>query len=366
MQKNSKASILIFTLIILSVITVLTVQLMRSVLINYIFTSNQIKMHQARTLAFGGVNLAISQLLDENKNQKEENIKDEKDKDKVRQLLQRVFVNLNKKQTFKLMQDIDGIEGEVGFCISCENGKLNINKIFDFEKNEFKEEYKKLLAGLKINGKLASGEILKKLTDFLKERNRKLDDISELTKIEGLNKVDLFYKPPKISDIKNKQNLSTDVYLQDLFTIWTDKEQLEFLFVSNSVLTILGLRRPLANDATVFEKQFKALIEIINKNYSQNLNDNWSYYSPIFGKENKLLNNFKSIFSKEFGPKVYSVISYGKVGDMEQKLLVVLKEVEKQKKSKDSSNQTVKKQDEVGKKETESSKTFQIVRMYWI
>ncbi|MBU4270130.1 general secretion pathway protein GspK [Candidatus Dependentiae bacterium] len=353
MQKNSKASILIFTLIFLSMLAILTEQLVKSVLINYFFTSNQIKMHQARSLALGGINLAISQLIDEVKDKLQENNKEKEQKDKFKIFLQRILPNLNKKQIFKLTQDVDGINGEVGFCISCENGKLNINKIFDFEKKEFKENYKELLAGLEIKGKLKPGDILKNLTDFLNERKKNLNDISELIKIQGLSNIDLFYKPPAKNDNnkKNKKNLNADICLQDLFTTWTDDENIEFLFLSNSTLAVLGLRQPMSDDAVTFEKQFKNLIEFVTKNYSQNIIENWSYYSPIFGKDNKILNGFKSILSKEFGPKVYSVISYGKIDEVEQRLLVVLKEVEKQKKE----------------KETESSlKTFQIVRMYWI
>ncbi len=375
--KKSRASILIFTLLILSVITILTEQLVRMVLVNYSFTSSQVKKEQARSIAIGAVNLAISQLLDkeniEGKDRKEESTAQESTAQEsdtqemdFKLYLKRVLPNINRMQKFKLVESLDGIDGEVGFCITCENGKININKIFDFEKNEFKDEYKKILAGLEIKGKLKAGEILKRLTEFLKERKRPLDDVSQLSRIKGLENLDLLYSPPLLSEGKNKLKPNNNIYLQDLFTIWTNSELVEFLFLSNSMLRIFGLRQPLANDSVVLEKQFEKMIKGIQKNYSDNLNNNWADYVSIFGKNNKELERIKPILSKEFGAKVFSVLSYGKVDDVKEKLLVILKEVEKSKEEEKKQGNSTSNQSLVNKQDQESSKTFRIVRMYWI
>lgn len=364
MQKNSRASILIYTLLILSVLAILTEQLVRMVLVNYSFTSGQVKKEQARALALGAVNLAISQLLDEENIENKDKKQEEKGEDKeFKNYLKRVFPYINKMQKFKLNNIADGVDAEIGFCISCENGKININKAFDFEKNEFKDDYKKLLSGLEFKKKLKTGEILKKLTEYLKSRKKRLDDVTQLINIQGLEQVDMFYIPPVNAQGKEKEKPNTQIYLQDLFTTYTDSEGLEFLFLSNSLLNILGLRQPLADDATVLNKKFNKVINEIKKDYVTNLIQNWEIYTPIFGKNNKVLDAFKQILSKEFGPKVFSVLSYGKVDNIEERLVAVIKEMEIKKDKEES----LEKNHNLAKpQEQESNKTFKIIRMYWI
>ena len=66
----------------------------------------------------------------------------------------------------------------------------------------------------------------------LKERKRKLDDISQLSEVTGFEVLDLYYKPPKIPKGKKKAMPNIDVTLQDLFTVSTDSDKIELLFFS--------------------------------------------------------------------------------------------------------------------------------------
>lgn len=364
--RYKKASILVFTLLFLSIITILTQQLVRSVLIGYSFSSSQIFAQQARELALGGIQLAIAQL------KFDKNVKMNEDKEKTEDeifkcFLSSVLPNINRWQEFNLKEEFDGIDGQVKFCISCEDGKININKAFDFNKNEFKENYKKLFAGLKIDGKLKEGEIEKKLTEFFKKRKKPLDDISELSNVSGLEKINIFYDPPLNNLDKKKLKANSSIYLQDLFTIWSEKEELQFLFLSDSLLAILGLRRPLASDAVELKDKFKLFINSFTKDWLKNLETNWNNFIPIYGSDIKILKLSEKILAKEFVPKVYSVLSCGKVKNIEQKLLVVLQEVEVGKKEEESTKDSVKQQIALEKqKEEKPSKDFQIVRMYWL
>ena len=356
-------------MLILSIITILTQQLVRSVFIGYTFSSSQLLANQARTLALGGVQLAISQLnMDKkSKNEDEEKKGDPKEK-KIKKFLSRILPNINRWQSFELKEQFDGIDGQIDICISCENGKININKAFDFKKLEFNEDYKKLFKGLEIRGKLKAGEIEKKLTEFFKERKKPLNDISELTNVTGLEKIDIFYNPPDMPIGKKKSKTNSNIYLQDLFTTWSDKEQLDLLFLSDSILTVLGLRRPKADDKIVLKNQLKNFINSFNKDWLKNWESNWKQFSPIYGKNIKILKLSEKILSKEFGSNVYSVLSCGKIKNVEQKLLVVLQEIDKEKKDEPKEG-SAKEKISTAKKEQEeesSSKTFQIVRMYWL
>ncbi|MBD3273611.1 hypothetical protein GF385_04660 [Candidatus Dependentiae bacterium] len=366
MLKKNRASILIFTLLILSIITMLTQQLVRSVLIGYEFSSNQLRAEQARFLALGGIQLAISQ-LNIDKIQERDIKKKLSEKEKFKKFLLRILPNINRWQTFDLKEDLDGIDGQIKLCITCENGKININEAFDFNKKEFKPEYKKILNGLEIKGKLKTGEIEKRLTEFLKNRKKPLDDISQLSNISGLQDLNIFYEPPNISEYKKKSSPNSEIYLQDLFTIWTEKKDINLLFLSDSMLAVLGLRRPLADDSENLKDKFNNFIKNFNKDWLKNWEPNWKNFSPIYGRNTKILKSSEKILSKEFGPKFYSVLSCGKIENVEQKLLVVLKEVVKEKKEQQNKKVSAKEKlaEEKGKKE-KSSKTFQIIRMYWL
>ena len=44
---------------------------------------------------------------------------------------------LNRWQTFELTEEIDGLDGEIKLCITCEDGKLDLNQWYDFNKKKF-------------------------------------------------------------------------------------------------------------------------------------------------------------------------------------------------------------------------------------
>ncbi|MFA5074916.1 MAG: hypothetical protein WC436_02325 [Candidatus Babeliales bacterium] len=367
--KKQKASILLYTLLMLSVITFITLQLVRSVNIGRNFDKYMVSKEQARMLALGGINLAISQLTIEKPKKKEFQEKesdfakattDRQDESVfIKKFLKKVLPNLNRWQTFNLTEKNDGFEGEVSFCITCENGKININEAFDFEKQEFKKEYNILLQGLHIKNKLAEGEILKKLTEFLKERKKKLDDVSELIEASDLEFLDIYYEPPEKAQNKKREITNKNVTLQDIFTVFTADEKMELLFFSDALLTVLGLRQPLASDAEKLKESFNVLIENFKKDWGIDWEKNWQYMAPIFGECPKVLKNISGILSKEFGPKVYSVLSCGKVNNVKQKVLVVIKEMEEYVEKKGEEKSLEKKDDSL-------KKYFKILKMYWI
>ena len=195
---KQRGFVLIFTLVIMSLVTILTQQLMQSTFVGSYFTSTAVGREKAKILALGGINLAMAQLAPPIKKQKlattEEKAGDPKETAK-RDLVKVLVPNLNKWQEFELSEDIDGVDGSIKFCITSEEGKININEAFDFQKAEFKKEIQILLQSLAIKGKLAKGVILKKLTEFFKSRKRKLDDISELIEIPEFQNLDVFIPP---------------------------------------------------------------------------------------------------------------------------------------------------------------------------
>lgn len=354
---------------------------------------------RAEMLVLGGVNIACAQLTvvkddpkkedhpsrrfapqDEKQRQGEEpGKKDGKEENNPleKKLLRRVLPHLNRWQTFDLKEAIDGIEGQVKICISSEHGKININEIFNFEKQVIKKEYDAMLQGLEIKGMFKAGEMAKKILEYLTKRKRKLDDVTELYDIAGFNQLNIFYSPPsEQAPEKGKLNANSALTLQDIFTTWTDDATIDPLMMSDSVLAMLGLRRPLADDAKTLKDAYKQFIDKFDPAWASDWVGNWKKLEPLYGKNPKVLKNLKEIFSKQFGPKVYSVLSYGKVGNVEQRLLAVVVKEKKEKKEAAEGQQNEKKQseekdqttsnEEDSKQKKEPKEHFRIVRVYWL
>jgi hypothetical protein len=385
-QKKSSAFVLLFSLMIISIIIMMTEQMIRGVMVGSNFTKTMVDREHAEMLALGGINIAIAQLTykDDKKAKEKEQaqvesgvIKPESESDEdgkgdgkkvtpFKRFIFNLISNLNRWQTFELDPKIDGVAGTVKICITSEHGKININHAFDFKKQEFKKEFIALLGGLEIQGKLKPGEFLNKISEYLKNRSKKLYDVSELLNVAGLENfnMSIFYDPPKSFKRDTKPN--SDLTLQDIFTTWTDDKKIDIMLLSDALCAILGITRPRADDAKKYKEKFKQVAMDFKDDWGKDWDANWKHLEPIYGSKPKLLSSIKDILVEKFKPKVYSVLSYGKVGQVEQRLLAIIKEIQiedKKEKGKvnEQSGQAQKPQDE-----QRQTKVFKIERIYWI
>jgi hypothetical protein len=283
--------------------------------------------------------------------------------------LESILPNLNRWQEFALQEKIDGIDGTIKVCISCEEGKININEAFDFKTMAFKPEYQKILKGLEIPGKLATGEILTVLTEFFKQRKKRLDDVSQLLDVFGKYGLDIFYKPPLQATGKQKPEPNPDLMLQDIFTIWTNDDRVNPALLSDALCAIFTIRRPLANDALTRKDRFKQFSQNFKKEMASDWVANWKHLELLYDQTPKILPVIKDLFSKEFGPKTFSVLSCGKVGDVEQKVLVILQEQDRPKDKETDPKETKKDTAKDKKKDVKQQaqdKIFKVLRMYWL
>jgi hypothetical protein len=331
--------------------TLLIHQLLHLVNVGTHFDRRMVDRESVEMLVLGGISLAIAQLGEkigeiEEKDEKGGTEKSKKDRKKdLEAFLSRVLPHLNRWQVFELDKEIDGIDGELKVCISCENGKININEAFDFKKEDFKPEYKKFLSALKFKGvEKSTGKFLKGLTKLLKKRKKKIDDISQIRQ----NRIELFYEPPKRTKKVREAKPNTILALQDIFTIWTDSDKLEPLFLSDALCSMFNFRRPLAHDDQLQKETFKKIAKNIKPNIDQNTEKYWNILKPLYKPKSKFKIKNVKIFSTKFEPTTYSVLSSGKVGDVEQRLLAIIrKSSEKNKKKK-------------------PAPSFKVVRLYWI
>lgn len=388
--KKNNGSIIVFSLLILSLMLFLTQQLIKSVYVGSLFVRTIEGREHAQMLALGGVRTAINLLELQFKEKKDEKGKKEeaadedekksgsgkskKDDTPIQTFLRKVLPHLNRWIVLPLDAKQDGVEGEVKICISCENGKININEIYDFKKEEFTKEYEPMLKSMEIKGKLAMGELHSGLVNFFKKKKKRLQELSELYDVKGIDTLDIFYQPPVIPDKGKKEEAESNVHLSllDIFTIWTDDVMLEPMMLSDAVSALMGLRRPVANDAEKHKDKFKQVIDTFSPEWGKDWNQNWKSLQPLYDEKPRVVKDLGTIFCKQFGPTVYSVLSSGKVGSVEQRLLVVVKKVEIVK------NQDQNAEEKPGgaeggsssqekKKDSEEKKqTFKVMRAYWI
>jgi len=371
--KKSKSSILIYTLLFISILLVLLEQFVLNTNLYSYFSVNAIDTQKARVLAIGGINLARVQLSMNEYEKKDEdkstqkNAKPDPNK-KGKEFLKNILPNLNRWQEFKLDEKIDGFDGKVKFCISCENGKININEVFDFKKQSFKPEMKPFFDGLSFGEKEAKGSAFaRNLEKFFKERKKKLDDLSQLLDIEGISSLQFLYNPPMYDPPKGAEEAKRKNALMDIFTIYTKENKIEPWLFSDSLCGLLGFRRPQWNDSVKMKDIFEKSIEKFKLDLGKNWKDNWDVLRPIYEKRFDSLRVIEKILSPQFAPSVYTVISCGIVGRVEQKILAVLS-VEKNAKNKVKSKANDKKKKSDSEKEIQPvpAEFVKILKIYWL
>ena len=339
--------ILVMTLMIIS-ISVVLVSYMFNRQASYVpFMEAMAQREKAKMLALGGIQLAISALVEEEEAKETtpgEEKKQRSQDEETKKFLARILPSLNRWQRFSLKEEVDGVEGQIHICISCEDGKININEIYDFEKQKFKGEgdpkadYKKIMQELfaQLKESIGRDNLFEPFEKFLKERGYPLDDVTELLTIKefAIFKRSVFYEPLLDEDKKGAQKKKRPVFLTDLFTIWSNRHTIEPWLFSDSIKGMLGLRRVKEGDS----KEWGAMIKGLLKEFKSTVqwSSDWNkFLGSAYEKDfTSLPKSIESILSTKVEAKTFTVLSYGKAGEIGQKLLAI---VQREKGSKDKS-----------------------------
>lgn len=297
------------------------------------FISSVKAREQAKRLARSGIQIALNQLSlnDTQLIEAEEDEKKEKDP-AVRQknLLKTLLLTQNKWQTFALNELQDGIEGTVKICITCEDGKIPLNALIDYKKQEFiktknppvvdgKEVMQKICERLKDYTKGA--DLFEAFIEFIKENKTTPADITAFfteKKFDDFREI-VFFEPSdqeEIEGIKSEEKL----YFSDIFTLWSEEPTLNPWLLSPSVQLLTRLK-----SESLKEEEIKDLLEKLDfKKFS--LEKDWdTYLRPLYGRDYKTLaKELVPLLSSKFEPRVFSVLCYGKVGQVTQKLVALI------------------------------------------
>lgn len=306
------------------------------------FARMDIDREKATTLAFGGLELARSQLSvkatplspeAEKKNAQQKSEESATDRD-AKALLQEILPSKNQWQTFELKKERDGIDAKLQIAIMSEEGKIDINKIYDFKTQKFigenqpKGDYKKLMKDIferieKISG---TKDLFQGFEKFLKERQYRVNDVTQLVSIKEFEpfKNRLFYQPAAV-DTEKKE--APTLYLTDIFTTWSSSAQLQPWLFSQSIITLLGL-----TSTTSGEKESKERMSGNLKNFKSHVSwqTDWkTSMVPLYSKElSALPKDFESLLNPTFQANMMSVLVAATVGKITQKLYAIIERSE--------------------------------------
>jgi hypothetical protein len=391
MQRRKEGFVIIAVLAMIAFLFFLFGRIIRTVNVHSFFIKTDLAKKQARQFCQNGVSLALSRLLlaeegvssYESKEKPQEGADSNLSKQEaLRSFYSVLLPALGEWQKYPLTFQADGIDADLRVCLTCEDGKINLNKMMDFEKKEICEPYKKLFAKFKLkNINEHEGDLTKIITEQLRQEEEKRVRFEDVSQIALGRKVEHFYSP-----FESEKSESDDhIQLADLFTLWGSGE-VNPLVMSRSLQRVVGLP-----EVSSVEKK-----ELFERIYSE-LDDSWpkekwktktkeikSLYrleASSSGKGESSNSEFDSVqqfFSSEIEPKVLSVLSCAEVNGAYEKLLVIVqRETIAEKIVKIKTNGENK--PALAAKESEAKKSgktkkqyffipagFEVVRLYWL
>ncbi len=347
---NRRGYVIPLTLIILSLsIAIVSYIFIRSAVYTP-YMNMMIKREQAKMLAMGGVNIALSQITHVDQDEKKTDKKNEgqsKKADSQKQLLENILPSLNRAQTFKLKQDKEGADGEIQITICCEAGKIPINDVYDFETQKFvelqdvsaqnvvvpkgstKPEQKTWQTILKelfkrVESQTGGKKLLEAFEKFLKSRQYRVNDVTELLTIKEFDvfKHSVWYEAPSQQKGK-KGEKERPLYLQDLFTI-TSSKKINPWFFSDSLCGVLELPRAKAGEIKNREKQMQKWMQ--NFQATSNWKTEWEkQLKPVYGRDfQSLPKGIEMILDSTTQPTYFSVISQGTIDQVTQRVVAYI------------------------------------------
>lgn len=334
--------ILVMALMIISLVVLIT-GIMTNVGDSYVpYMVAMAQRNKARILALGGIACAQSQLgmaveSEKSKDEKQPQKAPTPDQEAIG-LLKNILPILNKWQTVPLTLEKEGIDGTIQFRITCEDGKLNLNELFDFKAKKFKDDkkgdksIKALLVTLltPVEKRMKTPDLLQTIETLLAKRGYPLNDVTELLTNAGFAGFKHTQFPSVEPYTKKSAESIPPFVLSDLFTTHTNQMNIEPWLLSDSL-------RKLCNIPEQETKQHKKdeqekIAELLKKfKVTADWNKDWDErLKPFYGVTLKQLpQNIIQIFTKSFEPRIFSVMVSATVGDSTQHLYAILERIKK-------------------------------------
>lgn len=321
---NKKGYILFLVFSILAMCTLLiTIFFARTITyhnVMHVLTTKQ----RAANLALGSTVLGQAMLYVpvDKKNLEPEKKEKAAEQNSDQKLFQKILPYIYRTQSYKLTQEVEGMDATLIMKLSCEEGKLNINSLYDFSQKKFvnegeKDDRKKFCQWL--FGTIA--KITEQSTLFdafekhLKNRTSELNDVTELLHIPEFEKVfgqTIFYNPSQ-KEVK--------LYLTDIFTTSTQSYGINPWFLTQSWRIMLELEK----DTTLSSDEMQQLMKNFKK--KANWESDWdNSVKLLYQKEYKdLPQEIKSMLTTDFEANIFSLLSKTIIGETISTIFTILK-----------------------------------------
>lgn len=308
------------------------------------YLKSTVEQEKARFLALGGIQIAVAQLAQSfEKEQPEQETQEQTSSEKstptysaenqrITQFLSYLLTRLNRWQKFDIIAGGPTDRGTIDICLTSEDGKIDLNTIYDFKKHKFVGEdqpsggWKSIMMELSERlGKLIGSEnLFSSLEKYLRLRKYAFNDVTELLAIDEFKPFGhrVYYEPITGQEVKKGK---TGLALTDIFTVYSGRSFVEPWLLSESIRTILELNPTIVDQkedeqAAVIQEQVKNF-----KRINRWVNDWHTVMAPRYGKELQTLpKGIESVFSTIFDPQHFAVLSHGTFGSVTQRLYAVL------------------------------------------
>ncbi|MCX5924297.1 MAG: hypothetical protein NTZ68_02650 [Candidatus Dependentiae bacterium] len=229
----------------------------------------------------------------------------------------------NKQETYKLTQKSDGIDATISIAIQSEQGKLNLNSLYDFEKKKFLNEgqpndRKKLCTWMfeKIAAITKKPTLFPAFEKHLATRKVDFNDVTELLSIKEFETA--FQSNVFLNfEASEKENL----FLTDLFTVSTEQDTINPWLLSQSWCKILGLK-PKPN---MTKEETDTLFAKCKK--TANWETDWNNsLKDLYQKEYKdLAQEIKTILTTQFEANIFSLLLKANINETSSTIFTIVR-----------------------------------------
>lgn len=284
-----------------------------------------IRQEQATLLNLSSMSMAKAILFPDSDDAKKTNSPETKSEEKAgpEKTFVAVYPYFNKEKTHELIENIDGVQATLTMSIQSEHGKINLNSFYDYKNKKFfgegqKEDKKKLCIWLFDQIATVTGKtnLFAPFEQHLKQRTHCFNDVCELLTIAEFSEQfhDSLFVDFSATSKKKK------LFLTDIFTIYTQKNEIHPLLLSASCCTLLGLQPK----ATLPEEELQKLMTALKNPESVETLWNKSLKS-FYQKEYKdLPQEIKSILTTRYEANIFSLLLKTKMVDTVSSIFAVV------------------------------------------
>lgn len=244
---------------------------------------------------------------------------------------QKTLINLfdcwNKEDSYQLTSKDDGLDAKINLSAQSEQGKLNLNSLYDFEKKKFLSEgtaqdKQKLCTWIfdKIAAISKKPSLFPAFKKYLEKRDFDLNDVTELLSIKEFADVfsnDLFIT---FTTESNKKTISK-IFLTDIFTVSTEQDTINPWLFSPSWCALLDLK---PKEKLSDEEKKKIFSQVLKKS---NWDTDWNKsLKDFYQKEYKdIPQEIKTILTTEFEANIFSLLLKANIKETNSTIFTIVK-----------------------------------------